>query len=713
MSKLMTPQMGVEHTCLNSIATGMRVSKQYSAFISYNHNDEKVAKWLLRKLESYTTPSKLIGVNGQFGSVPRKIGKVFRDRDELASSGNLSDTVQKALENSSALIVICSPNAANSEWVNKEITTFRGLGRSNQIFSFIVAGEPQSEDKSVDCFPPALLAPDADSDIPIEPLAADYRDKGDGKDRAFLKLVAGLLGVGYDDLVKRNEQRRLKRLTGIVFSSIAGMVLTSVLAANAIIARDDAQRRQKQAEDIVGFMLGDLRLRLDTVGRLDLMEAVDTKATEYFATLNPRDLSNTALEAQARSLTQIGEVKLELGNNDQAMQAFSEAHARSSALYKRDTHNNSRLFDLSQAEYWLGYAAWQQGRLDDAEKWLTKYRDSTILLAKKEPNNFDYQLESAYGYQNLAVLDKTKGNYARAQSAMNEVKSLYAGWLQQDPSNIELRYELANAASWLGSLAQAQGDLSLADVLFDEQRALIKQNKDQQPTNIEWLEIHVDALKHSALIKFYLGDESSAQQLISEALDISQILYTQDSENLFWLVGLGDSHWKHYLYHNKQDTHKLKNAIMLMEQAFTKNPENTRVRHFLAGLYIDKSSAELVRNNVKMALSNISQANQLMAEFDIKNIDNDIRLTKANLYIVKGQIKQLSGATNEAKNTWMSALALFPNLNSPDLTFIHLPKLHQVLLLLENQEQAQKVAEKLLRAGYKTSKGKENDRPNR
>ena len=46
----------------------------------------------------------------------------------------------------------------------------------------------------------------------VEPLAADARREGDGRERAFLKLVAGLLGIGYDALARREAQRRQPQL---------------------------------------------------------------------------------------------------------------------------------------------------------------------------------------------------------------------------------------------------------------------------------------------------------------------------------------------------------------------------------------------------------------------------------------------------------------------------------------------------------------------
>ena len=47
--------------------------------------------------------------------------------------------------------------------------------------------------------------------------------QGDGRDRAFLKLVAGLLGVSYDALAQREAQRRHRRLLAVTTASLCGM----------------------------------------------------------------------------------------------------------------------------------------------------------------------------------------------------------------------------------------------------------------------------------------------------------------------------------------------------------------------------------------------------------------------------------------------------------------------------------------------------------
>jgi hypothetical protein len=129
---------------------------QYTAFLSYSHRDRQFADWLHRRLESYRMPRQIIGAQGHDGPVPARLFPVFRDRDELPTSPDLGDRIIEALDRSKALIVICSPDAASSRWVNEEILTFRRMGRGDRIFAIIARGEPHAGTEK-ECFPRALL----------------------------------------------------------------------------------------------------------------------------------------------------------------------------------------------------------------------------------------------------------------------------------------------------------------------------------------------------------------------------------------------------------------------------------------------------------------------------------------------------------------------------------------------------------------------------
>lgn len=235
---------------------------KYKAFISYSHKNKRWARWLHRGLESYRVPQRLLDNGPGSAPIPRRLTPVFRDREDLPSSPDLSERINNVLENSENLIVICSPDAAASLWVNQEIQVFKRLGRSSRIFSLIVDGDPKAIGAQQDCFPPVMRqAFDANGDPVagnVEPIAADVRKSADGPSMARQKIIAGLLGVGLDDLRQREMQRRHRRMAIITAASFAGLLFTAFLAINAYLARNEANQRRDQAEELLGFMVGDI-----------------------------------------------------------------------------------------------------------------------------------------------------------------------------------------------------------------------------------------------------------------------------------------------------------------------------------------------------------------------------------------------------------------------------------------------------------------------
>jgi WD40 repeat protein len=188
----------------------------YLAFVSYSHVDEVWAKWLHQALERYVVPKPLVGRTTAKGVVPRRLTPIFRDRDELPGSPSLEEEIRRALQRSRSLIVICSPHSAVSRYVNGEIIAFKRLGREADIYCLLIGGEPHASDRPesglLEAFPAAIrFRVDADgtlTDEPAEPLAADVRTGKDARADAKLKIVAGLLGVGFDELKHREARRR-------------------------------------------------------------------------------------------------------------------------------------------------------------------------------------------------------------------------------------------------------------------------------------------------------------------------------------------------------------------------------------------------------------------------------------------------------------------------------------------------------------------------
>ena len=208
-----------------------------------------------RQLENYAIPSEFREVKLEDGTtIGKNLRPVFRDRDELAGSAELGAVIEEALQQSRFLIVLCSPNSAKSQWVNKEIVDFRAIHGDDNVLALIVDGEPNASsnptlDDSLECFPPALRSP-------LEPLAGDLRVEGDGKERGFLKILAGIADIGFDDLYRRHERAQRKRrmlLATVATAIIAALAGLSVFALNqksiAEAQTEIAQAQTKIAED--------------------------------------------------------------------------------------------------------------------------------------------------------------------------------------------------------------------------------------------------------------------------------------------------------------------------------------------------------------------------------------------------------------------------------------------------------------------------------
>ena len=137
-----------------------KLRTQYFAFLSYSHQDEDLAKWLQRKLEQFQVPASLVGRLTANGAIPRRLTPIFRDEHELPAADDLGEEIEGALDSSQCLVVLCSPKAARSKWVNAEIATFKRVRPDGCVLAAIASGEPFASElpgrEAEECFPPAL-----------------------------------------------------------------------------------------------------------------------------------------------------------------------------------------------------------------------------------------------------------------------------------------------------------------------------------------------------------------------------------------------------------------------------------------------------------------------------------------------------------------------------------------------------------------------------
>lgn len=498
---------------------------KYWAFLSYSHRDAKWGAWLHRALESYRPPKQLIGTTTPRGAVPKRLAPIFRDREELASATDLGTVINEALTQSACQIVICSPSSARSKWVNEEILAFKRLGREDRIFCLIVDGEPNaSENPAIaeqECFPQALryrLGPDgALSTLRTEPIAADARVGKDGRSNAKLKLIAGVLGVGFDALRQREQQRRQRRLFAIASGALAGMVLTSGLAAAALIARATAQRQtviaKREAEtarQTTAFLVDLFRISDPSEARGNSMTA--REVLDKGAARVDKQLAKQP-QIQATLLDTLGTVYMGLGLYDQAGPLLQSAVAKRQGLVP------SEPADLALSLRHLGDLQTLRAANQDAE---SAYRRAISLQNSRPPDQRD-KLALACSLFGLGNLLEDAGRSAEAERTLRDALALQQR-LYTDTS-VDCQgsqgHAKADIARTLQELAWAVRDRDLDEAIPIMRSAVAMQ---RAVWGAEPYPDYADALNDLSVILQYKGDYAESEQLLRESLAMTRHL---------------------------------------------------------------------------------------------------------------------------------------------------------------------------------------------
>ena len=460
-----------------------RLRTRYYAFLSYSHRDAELAGWLHRELERFRVPSALAGKLTANGVVPRRLTPIFRDQHDLSAGDDLAVEIQAALAASQFLVVLCSPEAAKSKWMNLEIESFKRTRPEGCVLAAVASGEPFASDipgrEQAECFPSALRfrydRRGHRTEKVADPLAADFREGDEGRRVAFLKLVAGMLGVGLDELVQRETTRKHRRLAWLAAASIGGMAVTSTLAVTAIQARDTAREQRRQAEGLVEFMLGDLKDKLEPIGRLDALDGVGQRVLAYYQKQDASELSDAGLTQRSRALSLMGQVAFARGDLAVASHLYQEALAGTAEAMRRNPGDPQLLFDDAQNIFWIGEVARHRGEINRAETAYREYKRLADRMVVLDPDNLKWRMEVLYANENLAIALKAKRRFAEAGQLFGGALGLMQSISTIQPANLDYKRELANLLGWYADSQSALGKLDIAIAARRRQIAYVEQ----------------------------------------------------------------------------------------------------------------------------------------------------------------------------------------------------------------------------------------------
>lgn len=222
---------------------------RYDAFLSYAHHDAADAAAVQRGLHR----------------VGRKVGRlralrVFRDATDLHANPDLWGRIEGALDASRFLILLTSPAARESTWVNREVEHFVARRGLDQVLFVVVGGDLvwrpdlESFDPESSAAPRSLTAPGSVTREPLYttfdgPRPIDLRNPGIRTQLAA--IAAPIHGKTLDELASedRRELRRFRRLRrGAVAGLSALLVASLAFAVFALVQRAEADRQRSEAE---------------------------------------------------------------------------------------------------------------------------------------------------------------------------------------------------------------------------------------------------------------------------------------------------------------------------------------------------------------------------------------------------------------------------------------------------------------------------------
>jgi tRNA A-37 threonylcarbamoyl transferase component Bud32/tetratricopeptide (TPR) repeat protein len=304
--------------------------------------------------------------------------------------------------------------------------------------------------------------------------------------------------------------------------------------ARAVVAQKEAATRRGQAEELISFMVGDLRKKLEPLGKLDLLDDVGERALAYSASLRPELMTANELARSAKALSQVGEVRIAQGRLADATAIFKRAREVAAAAVKKEPANQDAQLALMTAYYSDGEAAQLRGDVPAALHHMELYLATARQLAAAHPQNEEYQIEQAYAHANVGTLLMSQARYGEARGHFEEALRIKRARLARDPLNQEWQADLASTINKVGVNLARTGDLAGARRQFEEQRRIGQMLVGVAPDHAQWKQRLAISHAYLANLLVSLGELAEAEREYEAELGIERALAGVDGRNADW-----------------------------------------------------------------------------------------------------------------------------------------------------------------------------------
>ena len=474
----------------------------------------------------------------------------------------------------------------------------------------------------------------------------------------------------------------------------------------AIAAREEADRRRSQAEDLIGFMLGDLRARLDSVGRLDILDRVGAKAMDYFAAVPESALSDEELLRRSAALYQIGDVRIAQGNLTAATTPLQESLTLAQALAARRPDDGDRVFALAQSHYWVGYVYWKRHDLAAAEREFQSYLAAAHRLVALDPLRAEWQREVAYADSNLGSVLEARGDLAGALDRFRSCLAVERSLLTRTPSDTDLQSSVASSHNTIGVVLRSSGQFAEALRELGQELEIRQALVSAQPGNFTYrLRLSI-AHAHGGHVLAAQGRTFEAIAAFTRAEALLDELAVRDPANRAWQheiasgqLNLGQARLT--AGHHAEALRRLRRAVTIMETLTAGDPTNVAWQRDLADERRALGQALLAVGDTSGAAREAEAALGLAADL-IGRAGGDLRAVAiaSTAHSLLARVWTTRGDSGRAAAEWERAYQVIAPSATGSMDYRILEPLAVALLRLGRTAQAAPVVQKLTAMGY-------------
>ncbi|MDQ6912235.1 MAG: tetratricopeptide repeat protein [Verrucomicrobiota bacterium] len=403
------------------------------------------------------------------------------------------------------------------------------------------------------------------------------------------------------------ETRRARNTTALVSVFLVVAIIAGLIGylqkrkAEAATAR--ATQTRNAAEDVIGFMTFALRDKLQTIGRLDLLQDVNERVQNYYQSLGPEGETPEMLRQRSAMFANQGNVAFEQGDLDEAEKKFRAFLEIAQKLSAQDPKNILWQRDLALAYGKVGGVRQLRG---DAEAALTNERAAFAInqeLVRQNPKDSGARFDLGWSLARLGDLARTSGDLPGAMKNFQEASTLQQELTEEAPADIARSRALCYSLDALGDIQSTSGQLDDAIESYERSYDLRDTFAQRDPNDLlrQW-DFSLSQM-NLARTRRAQGDAASAARYLNDCLAIRKRLCLQDPKNTNWLRGLAET------YEN------------LGQLAVTRGDSRTALANFTETLAIRE---RLVKRDPNNTVWNWDRSGTLMEIGDVKSAEGKL-----------------------------------------------------------------------------------------